>query len=171
MVKPYQAVPNQSNTTSSEAVASDEQVLKPTPKPPDEKLLAVEGVWAYYIQKLGKNPELLSFTAGRKQKGLARLRECLEKEGGDLGRAEGLMRAAVDALAASPYHRGENPSRKRYDSWEKNLFKDQDQTENWLDSAKQGQFQKPQRSSENPGGDDARPYLEPMPPIPCAPRH
>jgi hypothetical protein len=43
----------------------------------------------------------------------------------------------------------------------------------WLkraSSAKQGQCQKPQRSSENSGREDARPYLEPMPPIPCAPR-
>ena len=111
-----------------------ESVTPQTPKPPDEKLLVVERVWAYYVQKLGKNPKQLSFTAGRKQKGLARLRECLEKEGGDLGHAEGLMRLAVDALAESPFHRGENNRKKRYDSWEKNLFKDQDQAENWLDS-------------------------------------
>jgi hypothetical protein len=104
-----------------------------TPKPPDESLLSVKRVWDYYIEALGKNPKLLSFTALRKQKGLARLRECLVKTGDDLPRAEGLMRVAVDALAASSFHCGENDKKQKYDSWEKNLFKSSEQLENWLE--------------------------------------
>jgi hypothetical protein len=102
-------------------------------KSPDEKLIAVEGVWAYYIESLGKNFKLLTLTAGRKQKGLARLRECLAKTGGDLAKAERLMCCAVDALAASAYHRGENANKTKYDSWEANLFKSQEQLEKWLE--------------------------------------
>src|SRR5258708_21795550 len=69
-----------------------------TPKPRDEKLLAVEKLWSYYVERLRKNPKLLSFTAVRKQKGLARLRESLTKTGSDLVNAYGLMRCAGDAL-------------------------------------------------------------------------
>jgi hypothetical protein len=104
-----------------------------TPRPTDEKLLAVERVWVHYIQKLDKNPKLLTFTAGRKQKGLARLRECLTKTGGDLVNAEGLMRCAVDALAASPHHCGQNDSKAKYNSWDKNLFSSLEKLEWWLE--------------------------------------
>jgi hypothetical protein len=96
---------------------------------------AVARVWSHYLEKLDKNLKLLSFTAGRKQKGMARLRECLKKTGGNLAGAEGLMRLAVDALAASPYHCGENNQKRRYDSWEDNLFKNQEQLEKWLERA------------------------------------
>ena len=82
------------------------------PKPPDGKLAITRRVWAYYIERLNKNPKLLSFTAGRKQKGMARLRECLAKTGGDLVRAEGLMRLAIDAMAASAFHCGDNDRKK-----------------------------------------------------------
>jgi hypothetical protein len=131
-----------------------------TSKPTDERLPAVERVWAYYIQKLGKSTKQLSFTAGRKQKGLARLGECLGKTGGDLTRAEGLMREAVDALAASAWHCGENDRRKRYDIWEANLFKTQEQLEIWLDStstSKQGPvpLPMPTRRTELSEGDRA----------------
>jgi hypothetical protein len=111
---------------------SHESVSLETPKSQDE-LLAVERVWGHYIQKLGKNPKLLTFTAGRKQKGMARLRECLTKTGGDLVKAEGLMRCAVDALAVSAWHIGENDKKQKYDSWEANLFKSQEQLEKWLE--------------------------------------
>jgi hypothetical protein len=104
-----------------------------TPKPSDEEhLAAIQRVWEHYLEKLAKNAKLLTFTPLRKSKGLARLGECLAKTGGDLARAAGLMKVAVDALAASPWHRGENPQKKAYDSWEKNLFKSQDQLEEWL---------------------------------------
>jgi hypothetical protein len=63
---------------------------------------------------------------------MARLRECLAKTGGDLAKAEGLMRLAIDRLAASEFHRGKNDQHKRYDSWEKNLFESKEQLERWL---------------------------------------
>ena len=112
-----------------------ESISPQSPKTRDENFLAVERVWDHYIEKLGKNPKILTFTTVRKQKGLTRLCECLEKTGGDLAKAEGLLRCAVDALAASPWHMGENPEKKKYDSWEKNLLKSQEQLEDWLERA------------------------------------
>jgi hypothetical protein len=64
---------------------------------------------------------------------MARLGECLVKTAGNLANAEGLMRCAVDALAVSPWHIGENPGRKKYLSWEDNLFPDIEQLEKWLE--------------------------------------
>jgi hypothetical protein len=105
----------------------------PVSKRSEGELNTIRRVWDYYLQKLGKNSKILSFTALRKNKGVSRLRECLLKTGGDMGRAEGLMRVAVDALAASAFHVGENEQKKRYDSWEKHLFKSQEQLEQWLE--------------------------------------
>jgi hypothetical protein len=96
---------------------------------------AVTRVWDYYLEKFGKNSKLLSFTAARKQKGAARLRECLKKTGGNVEKAEELMRVALDALAASAFHRGENDRKRKYDSWEANAFKSQEQLEGWLERA------------------------------------
>ena len=96
---------------------------------------AVTEIWDYYLQTLGKNPKLNSFTTKRKQKGLARLREALARTGSDMERAKALMRAAVDALAASSFHRGENPDGRVYDSWEGNLFASLEKFEWWLNKA------------------------------------
>ena len=90
-------------------------------------------LWNYYLAKLGKNPKLLTLTALREQKGRSRLEECLRKTGGDLGKAEELMQMAIDALAASEFHRGGNESKKKYDSWERNLFPGQEKLEWWLE--------------------------------------
>ena len=96
---------------------------------------ALDRVWQHYLSKLGKNPKLSSFTSARRNKGMARLRECLQKAGGDLEKAEALMKLAVDALAASDFHRGSNDRQKAYDSWERNLFANQEQLERWLEQA------------------------------------
>ena len=108
-------------------------VSSPKPKPPEENLGAVLRVWGFYLATLHKNSKILTFTTGRKQKGLARLAEALKKTSGDLAKAEGLMRCAVEALAASTFHMGDNPSKKKYDSWEDNLFKSAEQFEKWLE--------------------------------------
>jgi hypothetical protein len=100
-----------------------------------EYAAAVRRVWDYYIHNLDKNPKLLTFSSLRKQKGIARLRECLAKTGNDLQKAEALMRLAIDALAASGFHRGENDRNRRYDSWEKNLFVNQEKMECWLEQS------------------------------------
>lgn len=119
--------------------------LKEKPKPcvnpegshaspsPNEKLAAVLRVWDHYIVTFQKNPKILSFTVLRKRKGLARLDDGLEMAGGDLTKAERLMKLAVDALAASQFHMGQNDRGRRYDSWEDNLFRSTEQFQKWLD--------------------------------------
>jgi hypothetical protein len=103
------------------------------PSETDEKETAIGRVWAYYLEKLDKEPKLMSWTPLRKQKGLARLADALRKTGGKLEKAEALMRVAVDNLAGSSFHRGANDRKKRYDSWEKNLFSSTEQFERWLE--------------------------------------
>jgi hypothetical protein len=102
-----------------------------------ENLAVIEHVWAYYVERLNKNPKLLTLTSLRQKKGLARLNECLEKTGQNLEKAEGLMRVAVDELAASDFHTGKNDRGRRYDSWEQNLFKSREQIEGWLDQSRE----------------------------------
>jgi len=94
---------------------------------------AIEGVWAYYIDKIGRNPKTYSPTATRKRKGLARLRECLKKTAGDIDAAVGLMTLCVDMLAASDWHMGRDPrtAGKRYCEWEQHLFRSYEQMEKW----------------------------------------
>jgi hypothetical protein len=127
--------PSCASHTSASPAAPQDGALFSTHQPQEGQIAAVERVWAYYLTTFQKNPKVLTFTALRKQKGLARLRECMAKTTGDMERAEALMRLAIDTLAASPFHRGENDRKRKYDSWEANLFKSQEQLEGWLERA------------------------------------
>ena len=95
----------------------------------------VHRLWKFYLEKLDKNPKLLTLTPLRQNKAQKRLSECLRKTGGDLAKAEELMQMAVGALADSEFHRGVNENKKRYDSWERNLFPNQEKLEWWLERA------------------------------------
>jgi len=46
----------------------------------------------------------------------------LRPASGDLPGAEGLLRIAVDGLANSEWHMGQNPGKKRFLPWESHLF-------------------------------------------------
>jgi len=105
---------------------------RPSITPSDLKE-SVHRVWDYYIEKLGKNPRVLTLTDHRIKKGMARLRECIAKGEGDPAKGEELMKIAVDALAASDWHRGDNDRKKAYDSWERHLFPSQEKLEWWLE--------------------------------------
>jgi hypothetical protein len=110
----------------------------------------IKRIWDFYLQRLGKNPKMLTFTPLRKRKGTARFQECLKKTDGDPTKAEAMMRSCVEALASSKFHMGDNDAGKRYDSWEKQLFPSQEKLEFWLERAI------PQVVSKPEG-----PYLEP----------
>jgi len=114
-------------------IGSHEAVFPPPPSKPSPEDETLDRTWGYYVEKLDKNPKILTFSALRKKKGHARLKEALGKTGGDLPKAEELLRIAIDHLAASPFHCGDNKQKTRYDSWEKNLFTSQEQFEVWLD--------------------------------------
>jgi hypothetical protein len=94
---------------------------------------ALEGIWTYYMDKIGRSPKTYEFTPMRKRKGLARFKECLKKTGGDVNRAVELMKVCVDALVASDWHMGRDPkgNGKRFCGWEKHLFKSYEQMEGW----------------------------------------
>lgn len=102
---------------------------------PEEHLKIVERVWEYYLTRLKKNAGVMGLTPMRIGVGLARLKECGDKTGGDMTSAEELMKLAVDTLASSKFHRGENNSHRAFDSWENNLFKTTEQMEQWLEAA------------------------------------
>ena len=109
--------------------------FKLQPPSPSDLAAAVKRVWDYHLERLGNNGKIRTFTTLRKQKGLDRLKEALKKTGGDLSKAEELMRIAVDAIAVSPWHCGENPSGKKYQSWENHMFRTAEQFETRLEQA------------------------------------
>lgn len=113
----------------------------PEPEPPPEKnhaktaeKAALERLWNRYLQATDRDSRLLTFSPLRQRKGLARLRECLEKTGGDLAAAEALMELAIERIAASDWHMGRKPETggKRYCEWEDHLFPSAEKLEKWL---------------------------------------
>ena len=120
------------NAISSNPSGSDDpEPSCSTQKADDEK--AVRDVFAYYLQATDRNPKTYTLTLTRKRKGLARLRECLKRTDGNLENAVGLMKLAVDHLAASDFHMGRDvkTAGKRYCEWEGHLFGSYEQMERW----------------------------------------
>jgi hypothetical protein len=97
----------------------------------DKTLDAV--LWLAEQYKALFKPKLWTLTPGRKDKAMLRLKECLKLTNGSLHHACGLMLAAMKALRASEFHMGENDRQKQYISWEKNLYKSQEQTQSWIE--------------------------------------
>jgi len=99
----------------------------------EPSISALREVFNYYLAILNKNPKTYELTPLRKRKGLTRLRECLDKTGGDLSKAVKLMKIAVDNLAASDWHMGRDPKTngKRYCEWEDHLFSSYERMEKW----------------------------------------
>jgi hypothetical protein len=141
-----------SNTTEVEVDVEVEKHIRPSDvanpagprdggsfKTNPENLQTVTEIYTYYLQTLGKNPKVNSFTEKRRKKVLARLGDALETTGGDLAKAKGLLCVAVDTLAASPFHRGANDQKQKYDSLEDNLFKSREQFEKWLQRSIDGE--------------------------------
>jgi len=96
----------------------------------------VRKVFAYYLDKCDRNPTTYKLSVGRMRCGVARFRECLHDAGGDPAAAVGLMRLAIDRLAASPFHMGQNDRGKMYTDWQGNLFKTYEQMSRWWNDEK-----------------------------------
>lgn len=112
--------------TLSKPIGSDGKVLH----------LAIREVWDYYVTRLNKNPKLCKFTPDRQKKGLARLRECIEiAKDNSLENAVPLMKVAVDQLAASAFHNGDNDRGKVYTDWSDHLFPNRKKLEGWLEQS------------------------------------
>ena len=80
-----------------------------------------------------RTPQLYELTNKRMATGLDRLKDCQRKCGGDIGKAEELMRIAIDNLVASEFHMGKNDRGRRYIDWIDHLFKNTEKLEWWLD--------------------------------------
>jgi hypothetical protein len=133
------------STVVSPAASSPSKKKKPEgPEPfdvPTEVRLCeiLDKLFAYYLRRLNKNPNVYTLTDLRRRKGMARLRECLIKARRELKgdeafqKAGRLMKLAIDRIAESEFHMGKNERNKRYVDWEKNLFASAQQLERWLD--------------------------------------
>lgn len=130
-------VRSKKRSISSEPDGSNSSDRSPSSEKSAEETAVVRRVWDYYIAKLGKTPGMLDFTSPRKQKGRLRLSEALKKTGGDLAKAERLLMLAVDAMEATDWNMGRDPKTggRKFDSWEKHLFRSQEQFESWLEVA------------------------------------
>lgn len=95
----------------------------------------IRRLFSEYLTVTNKNPKLYTLTSQRMQKGLVRLEECLAKAGGDLKKAEELMRLAIQTMAKSDFHNGKNDRGKKYLDWIDNLFKSTEKLEWWLERA------------------------------------
>jgi len=97
---------------------------------------ALNETFSYYLSATGKNGKTYTFTPARRRKGVARLKECLTKTSNSLPKAVGLMKLAIDELAASDWHMGRDPKTngKRYCDWDGHLFKSYERMEEWWNS-------------------------------------
>jgi uncharacterized protein YdaU (DUF1376 family) len=98
---------------------------------------ALQDVFAYYLDRVGRKPGSYTLTPTRKQKGLARLRECLNRSQGDLPAAVALQKAAIDGICKSDWHMGRDAKTngKRYVEWESHLFASVESLEKWLEAS------------------------------------
>jgi uncharacterized protein YdaU (DUF1376 family) len=103
------------------------------------KRRAVEEVFAYYLEKTGRNRVTYPLTPLRQQKGRSRLDDALRMIKGNLTNAMTLMKAAIDELTLSDWHMGRNPETngKRYCDWEKHLFGSTERFQRWLQQAEE----------------------------------
>jgi hypothetical protein len=105
----------------------------------------VDTIWEYYKQKLKRSPHL-ELTKQRRVMGEAGLRACekLARLNGSTNPAVdavALMKLAIDRLAESPWHNGQNENGAKYLDWEllfrgRNMVSPQKLTEYWLNDEK-----------------------------------
>jgi hypothetical protein len=86
----------------------------------EELLPHLQQVWNYYLETVGRNPVLYSFSLARKKMGMLRLRECLGKAK-DLDKAQEGMKHCIDRMAKSDWHMGRDPKTGglAYCDWER----------------------------------------------------
>lgn len=119
---------------------ADDEVRGNTPEQKErnrEKLRVVKRVFAYYLERTGRNPRTYTFSDLRRKKGLSRLDEALRMARDDLPNAEVYMLGAVDEMLLSDFHMGLDPRSggHKYIEWDKNLFNTTQQFERWINRA------------------------------------
>jgi hypothetical protein len=100
---------------------------------PDGFDQTVRAIFDYYLERTERNPKTYELTDARKKKAMTRLKECVQKTGGDLEKAKELMKLAIDGLVASDWHMGRDPKTggKRYCEWDDHLFTSFEKMERW----------------------------------------
>jgi hypothetical protein len=121
-----QIAPYTSIEPSVEPSLSLSELRSDVPDMKEKANKAVNILFAFYLEKLGRDPKKYTLTDKRKQQGLSRLRECFKKTG-DLDGAILLMKDAIRKLAASDFHR-----QGKYVEWGDHLFKSAEKLEYWL---------------------------------------
>ena len=122
-------------------------VLSPPKVKGDLDSLVKEG-WLYFLEKTDKSPAQHEFTDDKQRLGLKGFKALLEyakrsRSAEPFDAAPKLFRLAVDRLAESPFHNGENERGKSYLDWHQ-LFRSKDfpaprkLVEFWLDDKKWG---------------------------------
>lgn len=118
----------------SDAEASDRSLFpESNPNTHERESASLREVWLYYLAATCRREKFYSFSKLRKDKGLARLRECLTITDGDHAKAVELMKLAIDAMCSSDFHMGHDPAAKgkRYIEWERHLFSTREKLEWW----------------------------------------
>jgi hypothetical protein len=141
LVKQKQTSGDKQSSTPSFASSSSLKTIAPSSDGPDAEHNALDQIFGYYLERTARKASAYTLTAGRKQKGLARLRECLGRSGGDLPAAVAMMKAAVDGICKSDWHMGRDPKTngKRYVEWESHLFDSVESLERWVEQTNTGQ--------------------------------
>jgi uncharacterized protein YdaU (DUF1376 family) len=115
--------------TDTEEIRKEKTLSSNPPDTDDRKI--VRSVFAYYLERAGRNPSLYTLTEKRMKIGLTRLKECKARVRGDPARAEAAMKDAINGLMTSKFHAGDNADRKKYQEWEDHVFRSQEQMEKW----------------------------------------
>jgi hypothetical protein len=114
---------NQTPTPSSSSSSSNKPIVEDFGDPGKSALdKAVEAGWIYFLERTGKHSAQYRFTRPRQVMGrrgfeslVAFAKRC--KWENPLSTAQELFRVAVDRLADSPFHNGQNSDGKRYTDW------------------------------------------------------
>ena len=76
-------------------------------------------VFEFFIAQTRKDPARYKLTPKRKIRGLARLKQCQRQaKDGKLETAVEIMKVAIERIATSPFHNGQNKQGRRYTEWE-----------------------------------------------------
>lgn len=102
-------------------------------KTPERKI--VRAVFAYYVEKLRRNPKAYTLTDTRMNKGLTCFRHCLKVSDGDAEKAGGLMEIAIEGLLKNAFLMGKDGKNSTpYIEWGDHIFRNIDTMEKrWND--------------------------------------
>jgi hypothetical protein len=130
------SLPDSDSDSDSDSETDGKGVSAGSSKVQMEVKKGLNVVWDYYLSKLDKDPAITTPTPLRRQMGLARFAEAMEKCGEDPAKATILMKCAIDALAKSAFHNGKNDTKSTFTEWE-NMFCTTEKFEQWLGRAAQ----------------------------------